>query len=121
MNIAELGDAIKNVAIIACGRSGGIAVDVCEGGAIKERIFSNTCYGVGDSHGGEREAILERTVSNTCYGVGDGEGGERVAIIERTGSNSCYGVGDGDGGEGGAMHERPVSNPLSSCLNGICT
>ena len=45
---------------MAYGRSGGIAVDVCKGGAIIERIFSNAYYGVGDGYGGEGGAIRER-------------------------------------------------------------
>ena len=72
MNIAALADATKSVVIIAYGRSGGIAVDVCEGGAVLERLFSNARYGVGDGYGGEGGATPERLVSNACYGVGDG-------------------------------------------------
>ena len=56
--------------MIAYGRSGGIAVDVCEGGATIERHFSNARYGVGDGDGGEGGATTERKYSNACYGVG---------------------------------------------------
>ena len=45
-------DAIKSD-VTAYGRSGGIAVDVCEGGAVLERPVSNACYGVGEDDGGE--------------------------------------------------------------------
>ena len=72
MNIAALADATKSVVIIAYGRSGGIAVDVCDRGASLERIFSNAGYGGGDGYGGEGEAIIERMVSNARYGVWDG-------------------------------------------------
>ena len=95
MNIAVLADAIKSVVIIACGRSGGIAVDVCEGGAILERVLSNARYAVGDGYGGEGGATIERIVSNACYGVGDGEGGEGGATPERRFSNAGCGVGGG--------------------------
>ena len=71
MNIAALADATKSVVIIAYGRSGGIAVDVCEGGAMRERLVSNARYGVGNGDGGEGGAISECTFSNACYGVGD--------------------------------------------------
>ena len=94
MNIAVLADAIKSVVIIAYGRSGGIAVDVCEGGAIIERIFSNARYGVGDGDGGEGEATIERPGFNARYGVRDGYGGEGGAIRERIFSHAGYGVGD---------------------------
>ena len=57
MNIAVLVDATKSVVIIAYGRSGGIAVDVCDGGAKLERRFSNARYGGGDGYGGEGGAI----------------------------------------------------------------
>ena len=59
MNIAVLVDATKSVVIIAYGRSGGIAVDVCDGGAKLERRFSNARYGVGDGDGGEGGATIE--------------------------------------------------------------
>ena len=71
MNMAVLVDAIKSF-FTAYGRSGGIAVDVCDGGAIIERQVSNARYAVGDGYGGEGGATTERTVSNACYGVGDG-------------------------------------------------
>ena len=64
-------DAPKSVVVTAYGRSGGIAVDVCEGGATLERT-SNARYGVGDSDGGEGGATIERIVSNARYGGGDG-------------------------------------------------
>ena len=83
MNIAVLVDSIKSVVIIAYGRSGGIAVDVCDGGATTERIVSNACYGVMDGYGGEGGAISERRASNARYGVGDGYGGEGAARSER--------------------------------------
>ena len=95
MNIAALADATKSVVIIAYGRSGGIAVDVCDRGASLERIFSNAGYGVGDGYAGEGRATLERIFSNAGYGVGDGYGGEGRATIECPVSNACYGVGDG--------------------------
>ena len=56
-------DAIKSD-VTAYGRSGGIAVDVCEGGATRERILSNDYHGVGDGYGGERGAKPERRVPN---------------------------------------------------------
>ena len=71
MNMAVLVDAIKSF-FTAYGRSGGIAVDVCDGGATTERIVSNACYGVMDGYGGEGGATNERIVSNARYGVGDG-------------------------------------------------
>ena len=42
MNIAVLADAIKSVVIFAYGRSGGIAVDICEGGA--KSTIANSKY-----------------------------------------------------------------------------
>ena len=98
MNIAELADAIKSVVIIAYGRSGGIAGDVCDRGASLERICSNAGYGVGDGYGGEGRATPERRFSNARYGVGDGDGGEGGSTPERRFSNARYGVGDGYGG-----------------------
>ena len=100
MNIAVLADAIKSVVIIAYGRSGGIAEDVCKGGAIIERIFSNAYYGVGEDDGGEGEATIERPGFNARYGGGDGYGGEGGASIERPVSNACYGVGGAVAGNG---------------------
>ena len=92
-----------------------------EGGAKTERIVvSNACYGVRDGDRGEGGAFKKRTFSNAGYGVGDGDGGEGGAKPERSDPNAGYGVGEGDGGEGGATTERFASDPLSSCLNGIC-
>ena len=88
-------DAPKSVVVTAYGRSGGIAVDVCEGGATSERTVSNACYGVGEDDGGEGGATMERPVSNARYGVGDGYGGKGGAKIERIASNARYGGGDG--------------------------
>ena len=64
MNIAVLVDASKSVVMIAYGRSGGIAVGVCEGGATIERHFSNARYGVGDGDGGEGGATAEGRCSH---------------------------------------------------------
>ena len=95
MNRAVLADAIKSVVINAYGRSGGIAVDICDGGATFERPDSNARYGVGDGEGGEGGATIERPISNARYGVGDGEGSEGGATLERRFSNARYGGGDG--------------------------
>ena len=75
MDIAVLADAYESAVFciyIAYGRSGCVAVNVCEGGAIIERTYSNACYGVGEGDGGEGGATTERIVSNAGYGVGDG-------------------------------------------------
>ena len=121
MNIAVLVDAIKSFVIIAYGRSAGIAVDVCEGGAISERRASNALYGVGDGYGGEGGATLERIASNACYGVWDGYGGERGATTERRASNARYGVGGAVVGNGFGDDGFGSTNQMIDNFHGVTT
>ena len=56
MNTAVFVDAYESAVFciyIADVRSCGIAVDVCEGGALIERTFSNACYSVANGDRGE--------------------------------------------------------------------